>query len=114
MTTPVKEDGNLPEDLNLRPIQIGGSFVTQDDTGTPQTSPLSYSSAVITIAVPTNALEFIVNPSTDMRISDIVGMARYDVIAANTKEAISVAEMDNVYIIRDSADGTVNFRFTMI
>lgn len=106
--------GSLAREDNGNSVQIGSSIQTSDSTGTPKTSPLAYSSSVITITIPDNAVEFIVNPTTAMRISEIVGMSQYDVIAANSKEAIPCARMDFIYIVRDSADGTLNFRFTLV
>lgn len=104
----------IVRDANRIGVQAGGSFVTSDVTGTPQTSPLAYTNAVITIVVPDNAIECILNPSTALRVSELVGMAQYDVIAANTKESIPCAAMQNIYITRDSVSGTVGFRFTIL
>ena len=106
---------SMVTDQNQKPVQIGSSFTTADITGTPKTSPLSYGTlTVITLAVPTNAVEFIVNPSSALRVSEVVGMAQYDVVAANSKEAISCARMDSIFVVGDSATGTCNFRFTLI
>lgn len=110
--------GTSPNNLfragSHEPIQIGNSFQTSDATASPQNSPLAYSTVIITIAVPVNAVELIVNPSTAMRISELPAMTTYDVIAALSKESIPVAGMNFVYIIRDSSNGTLNFRFTII
>ena len=106
--------GSLIRDRNRVPVQAASAFVTQDNTGTPQVSPLAYTALVTTIVVPDKAVEMIVNPSTAMRISEVVGMAQYDVIAANTKEAIQCVNMSNIYVTRDSVSGTLNFRFTII
>lgn len=92
-------------------IPIANNFTTQDATGTPQTSPLSYSNSVITIAVPEDAAEMVLFPTTDLRVSEIVAASRYDVIQANTKEIVACANMDSIYIVRDSADGSLRFRF---
>lgn len=109
--TPLKA---LARDTNQEAVQTGSSFVVADATGTPKTSPLAVSSSVITITVPDRAIEFIVNPSAAMRISSEVAMATYDVIAANTKESIPCARMQSIYVIRDSGDLTLNFRFTLV
>lgn len=106
--------GNVSRDGSRIAVQAGGSFTVADATGTPKTSPLAVSSAVITITVPDNAIEMIINPSAAMRISDTVGMTTYDVIAANTKESIPCAKMQYIYIVRDSGDLTLNFRFTIL
>ena len=106
--------GSLPRDRNGIAIQVGFSFSTSDATGTPQVSPLAFSTAVITIVVPDTAVEMVCMPTTDMRISELVGMAQYDVIKANIKEVIGCAKQQNIYIKRDSADGSLNFRFTLL
>lgn len=105
---------NLPHDGSRTAIQIGNSFQTQDATGTPQTSPLAYSNTVLTIAVPDRAAEFVVYPTTALRVSEIVGMTQYDVVLANSKESFPCAGMSNIYITRDASNGTANFRFTLI
>lgn len=92
-------------------MQVMAQFTTQDETSTPKTSPLAYTTAVITLKVPKEAIQVTFMPTTDMRVSDIVGMTTYDVIKANTKETIGCAGMQNIYIIRDSADGSLNFKF---
>lgn len=105
---------SLIRDDNNEAVQIGSTFVTQDATDTPQDSPLAFSTTVIEIKVPERAVEFIVNPDQDLRISEDSAMSTYDVIASGTKEAVSCGRMESIYIVRDSADGTANFRFTLI
>ena len=105
---------NLATDASRKPIQVGSAFQTLDATGTPKTSPLAYTDSTQTIAVPDRAIEFIVNPSTALRISEQSDMTPYDVIAANTKESIPCAKMTSIYIVRDSQNGTLNFRFTLV
>ena len=109
-----KDYDTLARDDNRVPIMTGSGFETQDATGTPQTSPLSYSSSVITIAIPENAAEVVLLPSTALRVSDIVGMTRYFTIPADTALALGISKMDNLYIVRDSADGTLNFYFITV
>ena len=104
----------MVKDQNHESVQIGSEFQTQDNSGTPKTSPLAYSSTEIAITIPDNAVEFIVYPSTDLRVSEVTGMARYDVITAASKESIPCARMTTIYIKRDTADGNLNFRFTTI
>ena len=115
-----KTDANYLEHLgrddNQQIVQIGSSFLTEDVTSTPQTSPLTVSSATITIVVPDRAVEFIMNPTlADMRISEESDMTPYDVIAQSTKESVPCARMQNIYLLRDaSTDVTLNFRFTLV
>lgn len=95
-------------------MQTATKFATQDATGTPQTSPLAYSSSVITLVVPDDAVQLVVAPTTDLRVSEESSAARYDVVTGGAKEAFPVALMQNVYIRRDTADGTVRFRFAKV
>lgn len=103
--------GGLTSDANRNPVQVGNQFQTNDNTGTPQNSPLSYSTTVLTLAVPDNAIQVTFMPTTDMRYSDLLAMTRYDVVRTNVKELIPCARMSNIYIVRDSADGSLNFKF---
>lgn len=104
----------LKRDQNQVAVQIGTSFQTIDSSDTPKESPVAFSSTIIAITVPDRAVEFIVNPTQDMRISEDPTMASYDVIAKDTKEAIECAVMQTIYIVRDSANGSLNFRFNLI
>lgn len=109
-----KNFGSLKKDGNNQTIQAGISFQTYDASTSPKTSPLSYSNTVITLAIPTNAVEVVFSPSTALRVGEAVAMTQYYTQAANTVEAYGVADMSNIYIVRDSADGTLNFRFIIV
>ncbi len=102
---------SLARDQDRVPVQIGSSFQTTEAT---QNSPLSYTTGKITLVVPDRAVELIVFPTTDMRVSEDVNMTTYDIVPAGAKEAISCARMSNIYLIRDSASGTLRFRWTLI
>lgn len=106
--------GSLARDRNQVAIQTGSSFTNADATGTPQTSPLAYTTGVYTIVVPTAAFELILMPTTDLRVGTEVTVATYDIVKANTKEAIGVANMQTIYIQRDASNGTLYFRFNII
>lgn len=109
-----KNFGSLKIDENNRTIMSGSGISTVDVSGTPKTSPLSYSSTTLTIAIPTNAAEMVLTPSTALRIGENSAMSRYYVIPASTTIAIPVADTDNIYIVRDSADGTLSFFFVTV
>jgi hypothetical protein len=109
-----KQFGNLAWASESIPLQTATTFVTQDASTTPKVSPLAYSSAVVIIGVPDAAIQLILCPSTDLRVSEDAAMSHYDVITAGAKEALAVALMTSVYIRRDSADGTVRFRFAQV
>lgn len=106
--------GSMMRDDNHEPLQIGTSFQTSDATASPKNSPLAYSSTTITITVPDNAAEFICQPSTDLRVSEVSSMATYYIVRSSTAEAIPCVKMSSIYIVRDSADGTLQFRFTLV
>ena len=106
--------GLLGRDNRGTPIQTACRFATQDASATPKTSPLAYSSSVITVTVPDNAVQLVVSPTTDLRVSDDPTMTRYDVIPAGAREALAVALMASVYVRRDSADGSLRFRFVAV
>jgi len=101
-------------DDNRVNVPVGSSFVTSDATASPQTSPLSLTTtAVFTIVVPDNAVLMTVYCGAAIRISELVGMAQYDIVPAYTKEVIHVSKMQNVYIKNDST-GTNNLYFKFI
>lgn len=108
------EFGNLPREGSHTPIQVPNYFQTNDATGTPQTSPLSYSNSVIPIVVPQGAVQLSVLPTTDLRVSEVSNAAQYDLVKANTKELIACAEMSTIYIVRDASDGSLYFKFIFV
>jgi hypothetical protein len=106
--------GSLSKDDNMTAVQTGNSFTTTDVTGTPVTSPASYTNATTTITIPDGAVEMIIMPTTDLRISELSNVAAYDLIKANTKESIPVARMSTLYITRDASSGSAYFRFVIV
>lgn len=105
---------NLFRDGSTAALQIGNTFQSQDNTGTPVTSPLALTGAVQTLVVPDNAVECILYPvANSLQVSEIVGVTRYDLIAAGAKESVPCAKMNNIYVKGTAAD-TLYFRFTMI
>lgn len=105
---------NLFRDGSTASIQIGSTFQTSDNTGTPQISPLSYTTGVTTLIMPDNAAEVILAPSTDLRVSEISSMSQYYVIPAGQAEVIGVGKQQIVYVKADSSSGNLNFRITLI
>lgn len=106
--------GVMFREKNRVSVPVGSSFLTADVTGTPQASPLSLTTtAVFTIVVPDNAVLMTVYCAAAIRISEVVGMAQYDIVPAYTKEVIHVSKMQNVYIKND-ATGTNNLFFKFI
>lgn len=110
----VKNYSSLQKDDNHEAIQAGSGILTVDSSDTQKESPLSYSSTILTISVPENAAEFVVKPSSDLRVSEQSDMSTYYVVSASTTHAFGVSRTDSLYIVRDSADGTVNFYFVTV
>ena len=98
-------------DSNKSPAQIMTTFDSIGDSAAPYISPFTYTTSVVGLTVPNEAYEFILNPSTALRVSNIASMSYYDVIAANSKEALPCADIDSIYIRGDSSGGTMNFRY---
>ena len=111
-----KTYGYMQSDATQNKLHTATAFSTQDDTGTPQASPLTVSSSEIDIVVPENAAELvIVNTDQDLRVSEVTGMARYFVLPVDQSLVLQVSNTDNVYLKRDgSSDCTVQFYFRLI
>lgn len=106
--------GALAKDRNQTAVQAGSTFTTTDATTIPQTSPTAYTTGVITLVVPNNAVECIILPTTDARVSEIADVSVYYFHAANTAQSYPCAEMQNIYFKRDAANGNLFFRFTTV
>ena len=102
---------NLARDSSANPIQTGSTILTVDASNTPKASPFSLTGGNDAFVVPENCIELIVNPSANLQVSEDSALAHYDVVAANTKEAIPCANAGTIYL---KGSGTVNFRFTKI
>jgi len=104
---------NLPRDASTSPIQVGGSFKTQDKQSN-WVSPTSLSGGIDVFEVPDNAAEFIVFPSSnDMQISELSDMSSSDLVSKGSKEVYACAGMPFVYVQGISGD-TLYFRFNML
>jgi len=101
----------LARDQSGGVIQIASSFATTNGT---QNSPLSYTNAITAIIIPDGAVELVIAPSTDLKISEDSTMTTYDVIVGGSKEAIGCSRMNTIYITRSSGNGTATFRFSKV
>lgn len=103
-------------DDNGTHLQAANSFVTADITGTPKTSPLTVSSAVIPLAVPTNAVSAVFYATTnDTRISEDDAAANYFVLKAGVLVTLPCTKQKNIYVVRDgSSDATLQFAFNVV
>jgi len=98
--------GSLKKDENANAIQGGHSFVTVG-------SPLSYTLAESSITVPSNAISLVIEPSTNLRVSDVSGSS-YFTVPASTKDTFPVADMQTIYLKGDTVIGTASVRFITI
>ena len=103
-------------DDNGAKLQTANSFVTADITGTPKTSPLTVSSVVIALAVPTNAVSVIFySTANDVRVSEDDAAANYFLLKASTLVAFPCAKQKNIYVVRDAgSDATLQFAFNVV
>lgn len=106
--------GPLARDGHGGSLQTATKFGTQDASDPPKTSPLPYTSVIITLVMPADAVQLILAPTTDLRVSDDPAMGRYDLVTAGSKEAFPVALLTNVYLRRNTIDGAVHFRFARV
>lgn len=112
MTSVLKNFEGLARDENSQSIQIGSSFVTVDANDT--VSPWICSGEVDAVAVPINAVEFIVYPeSSALSVSEDTNMNSYDKVAQGSKESFPCARMDTIYI-EGVENLKVYFRFTIV
>ena len=109
-----KDFGAFPLDDNSTPIEVGKSFKTADITGTPQTSPLSVGTSVVTIVVPTNAFKMYFTSGAALRVSEVSNAASYFTTVANTPYEVPCSGMDNVYVRIDAAEGTTPLSFYFV
>jgi hypothetical protein len=96
---------------------FGSSFVTTDATASPQVSPITVSSTAINFVVPANAIQMVIsNNANALRISEVSTVTgNYYVLPASTTNFfIDCSRMTNIYMIRDSADVTVQFMFVLL
>lgn len=98
---PLVKDGG-----NHEAVQIANSFQTF--------APISFTVATTALTVPAGAVEFIVAPTTDLKVSDDNTFTRYDKVVAGTKEAFGCARMTTIYITRSGGDGTAYGRWTIV
>ena len=107
----------LVKDSTGSSMPVGQTFMAQDETGSPKTSPLSVSSSVITLTVPARAVEFICVASAACRISALnnnPASAPYFVLPAGIPMTFPVSNQDALYVVRDSSDLTLNFYFVIV
>jgi hypothetical protein len=111
---PNDQFGILARDGRGVPMQLATGFTTRDGSATPLNSPLAYLAATITLVPPDNAVRLVLTPSSALRIGDDPAMSRYYVVPAGVETSLDVTLMSSVYILRDTASGTLNFQFATV
>lgn len=110
-----KSFSGLKRDGANAPMQVARSIQCYDSTAVAKTSPLAYADTILTITVPTNAVEIVMTASTDLRVSEASDMATgYAVQSAGITQVYPVSGMDYIYIVRNAASGTVQFYFHIV
>lgn len=109
--------GPMSMDANKQPIPVAAGVQTQDDTGTPVTSPLAVPSAsTTTIVVPRNASIFHIRPlANTVNVSEVSDMATYLTVPTGAEQLIPCTRMSRIYLKANTGDATgTTFWFEMI
>lgn len=105
----LRTDGNRVALTGL----VGNWLQTIDNTGTPNTSPLTVNTTA-TLAVPTQAAQCtIVSTTNAVQISEDSTMTAYFTLPAGVPWTFDCANMTNVYL-KTGSSTVVNFLFNMI
>jgi len=111
-----KDLDELVRDKNRVPIMTGSGILTEDASGTPQESPLTFlgTGNEIELSIPPTAAEIVMRPSADLRIYETTGSSSYFVIPANTAHAFGLARATSIFIDADVGGGILNFYFVTV
>jgi len=107
--------GGLTNDANRNAMTgaVGAGIQTQDNTGTPITSPATVTTGT-TLVVPLNAISLVLYTSAALRVSEVSSYASYFVVPTANSISIDVSRMANVYLKQDSGSCTVQFFFVVV
>lgn len=109
--------GPLAQDANRQPIQVAAGIQTQDDAGTPVTSPIAVpNGSITTLAVPRNASVLHVRPLTQsVNVSEVLSMATYLTVPVGVEQVIPCARQATIYLQANTGAATgTSFWFEMI
>lgn len=106
-------NGAQVKSTNADTIQIGSSIQTSDGATSPITSPKTFTTN-LTITVPANAVELVLEPSNAITVSELSNSASSFKIPASAVLVINVARMKNVYLTESTGATVVNFYFTLV
>jgi hypothetical protein len=112
-----KDIWSLTKWQDWNPIQAWNSLMTIDAWDTQKKSPYTYTTNIESIEIPKKAVAIVLNPSTDLRISEDSthnSDTQYYTVKAWIAEPIWCADQQFLYIRWDLSWWTLNFRFVMI
>ena len=108
-------NARLVKDSNGVAYQGEVDFSTQDATSTPVTSPVSITTAVTELKVPSGAVTLLLRGSVAIRISEASDIARYFTAASGSALSLGVGEIakksGSVYVRTDTGSGSLFFIF---
>ena len=108
-------EARLQRDDNGVVFQGEVDFSTQDATATPVTSPVSITTAVTELKVPSGAVTLLLRGSAAIRISEASDIARYFTAASGSALSLGVGEIakksGSVYVRTDTGSASLFFIF---
>lgn len=118
--TPRAKAANLPDnfsglrtDGNRIAMLFGNNVLSQDDTGTPVTSPVTVNTTT-KLVCPAGAVQLTVSPVTNpVQITEDIGYTAYFSVPAGAIYTIDCANMTNVYLKAGSST-VVSFQFKIV
>jgi len=115
MADVTKKSGHLVRDEGGAQIPVAGQFQCEDRDGA-NDSPLAVSNSEIRIKVPAGALVFIAKAITNaIRVGPATSHTTgYDVLAADERSVFPCSKLNSIYVVRDSADGVLQYRFEVL
>jgi len=118
--TPGPEDnlGGQVVDANRVAIQgVASGFITTDIAASPNTSPLTLSTGVTTIVVPSSAIAVTfsnLDSTNNVLVSELVGMGTYFTLLPKTAQTFEIARQGNIYVKGSAATPIVSFIFQLV
>jgi len=125
MNAPINRESQMPQDSDRQPLQLPRGYTQEDGTGTPITSPVTVTSSVVTLVVPTEnesgdpikAVNVIVTPIGDaIRFAKVGALTGgtgnlYEVIPNGVPRSITVANGEDVLFLQNSGSVSLSFGY---
>lgn len=94
---------------------LGNTFLSQDATGTPVTSPqTNLAASTQALVVPSNAVQFTISSTVAIQVGEDSSGAQGINVPANTMATFDCARIANIYIKPSNATNTVSFQFKLL